>query len=76
MSALERCAQSEINSSYWERSVVIGGAAAFFATFFACRQNCSLVCRLVAIVDCGGFIVDVTVGEKVKWELCGLMQED
>lgn len=49
MSALERCWQSEVNSSYCEMSVVIGGGGAFSS---ACLRDCSLVCRLVAMKSC------------------------
>jgi hypothetical protein len=64
MSALERCWQSETSSSYCERSVVIGGVAVGGASFFVCLRNCSLVCRPVAIVGFGGFMLDVVAG---KW---------
>ena len=63
MSALERCWQSEINNSYWERSVVIGEVAVDAASSFACLRNCSLVCRVVSIVGLGGFTLDVVANE-------------
>jgi hypothetical protein len=61
MSALDRCWQSEVNSSYCERRVVIGGGGAFSS---ACRRDCSLVCRLVAILATG-LGLDVIAGEWV-----------
>lgn len=66
MSALERFLHSESNSSYCERRVVIGLVAAEDALVFGRLRNCSFVCRLLSIVGCGGFTLDVAAGEQVN----------
>lgn len=63
MSPLERCLQSEASSSYWERTVEIGGAGALDAFGPGCRRNCILICRFVpAMLRCVHELVSVGIG--------------
>jgi hypothetical protein len=67
MSALDRFLQSEINSSYCERRVVIGRVDADVVLIFGCLRNCSFVCRLTFIASSRSLEFSVIASKYRAW---------